>query len=589
MGRLVAGRYEVVRKLAEGGVGAVYLAMQRPLDRPVALKVLLKKYADDETALKRFEKEAAAVARLAHAHIVVLYDFGATETGDLYIAMEFLRGQSLRELLDATSFIPWERSLHIVRGICSALVAAHTQKIVHRDLKPENVMLVESNGDMDFAKVLDFGLARSIQSNVPAITRHDVIPGTPVYMSPERAHGISNDPRSDLYSLGALWFELLCGEPPFPGEVSIKIIVRHLHEVPRRPSTVQRANPIPDFIDALVLELLEKQVEDRPPSARALLERLDVLARPQGWHVGRAHDVGRRAFHDSELQSFALAAADLGAGDDLRFSIEEIEPLTLVNKKAQPLTLTAEPPLLLTNRKKGSAPTSSPPTNPFDADFSHFPDQHASVASSPDTLPHRWTPAPSPSSAPSASPLPADPSGAQQPRDLPHRSAGHEHVHLVPPPRIDTLAQVAGWLSSAKTARSVGELCCAFLVTRFDRALVIDMRGSIPLPLASVTSSGALLAMPPIVYALPDCQGILELATRREAYYGPPLVTADWMPWFGSLGGPVPGAMFVGGLQREGQLAFLFYADHRDLALRPTVKDTVGLLREAAGSLSVIT
>ena len=115
------------------------------------------------------------------------------------------------------------------------------------------------------------------------------------------------------------------------------------------------------------------------------------------------------------------------------------------------------------------------------------------------------------------------------------------------------------------------------------------MRGSIPLPLASVTSSGALLAMPPIVYALPDCQGILELATRREAYYGPPLVTADWMPWFGSLGGPVPGAMFVGGLQREGQLAFLFYADHRDLALRPTVKDTVGLLREAAGSLSVIT
>ena len=560
VGRLIAGRYEVLKKLNQGGVGAVYLAMQRPLDRPVALKVLLKKHADDETAIKRFEKEAAAVARLAHAHIVTLYDFGATDTGDLYIAMEFLRGQSLRDLLDAAGFVPWERSLHIVQGVCRALVAAHTQKIVHRDLKPENIMLVESNGDLDFAKVLDFGLARSIQSHQPAITRHDVIPGTPVYMSPERANGISNDPRSDLYALGAVWFELLCGEPPFPGEVSIKVILRHIHEAPRRPSAAQPANQIPDFIDAIILELLEKSVEDRPSSARELLDRLDVLARPPGWHVGRTHDVGRRGHHDTELQNFAVAVGDLGDGDDMRFSIEEGEPLPLLKKKPPPPTMTQDNPVLLTRKK--ATPTSPP--------------MHLGELDPGSRLP------PTPLSAPLS----------RQPTEEFLLPLVDERPHLLSSPRaparIDSLAQVAGWLSTAKTARTVGELCCAFLVTRFDRCLVMDVRGIVPLPLSSSTSSGQPLAMPPIVHALPDCRGILELAGRREAYYGPAMMNGDWMPWFGALGGSAPGAMFVGGLQRDGKPAFLFYADHRDITLRPMVKDTVVLLREAAGALSLI-
>ncbi|MDP2339559.1 MAG: serine/threonine-protein kinase [Deltaproteobacteria bacterium] len=574
VGRLVAGRYEVLKKLNQGGVGAVYLAMQRPLDRPVALKVLLKKHADDETAIKRFEKEAAAVARLAHAHIVTLYDFGSTDTGDLYIAMEFLRGQSLRDLLDAAGFVPWERSLHIVQGICRALVAAHTQKIVHRDLKPENVMLVESNGDLDFAKVLDFGLARSIQSHVPAITRHDVIPGTPVYMSPERANGISNDPRSDLYALGAVWFELLTGEPPFPGEISIKVILRHIHEAPRRPSAAQPQNPIPPFIDDLVLELLEKAVENRPATARDLLDRLDVLSRPAGWHVGRTHDVGRRGHHDTDLQGFAVAAGELGDSDDFNFSIEEGEPLPLVKKKPPAPTLTQDDPVLLTTRKKVTATSPAPHQTERPLD---------SIPASSTLAPPRRDPMMAP---------PAGPPPSRQPTEEFLRPVMDDRPPLLSPPRapprIESLAQVAGWLSTAKTARTVGELCCAFLVTRFDRALVMDVRGSVPLPLSTSTASGQVLAMPPIVNALPDCRGILELAGRREAYYGPAMLNADWMPWFGALGGSAPGAMFVGGLQREGKAAFLFYADHRDITLRPMVKDTVVLLREAAGALSLI-
>ena len=542
IGRLVAGRYEVLKKLNQGGVGAVYLAMQRPLDRPVALKVLLKKHADDETAIRRFEKEAAAVARLAHAHIVTLYDFGSTDGGDLYIAMEFLRGQSLRDLLDAAGFIPWERALHIVQGICRALVAAHTQKIVHRDLKPENVMLVESNGDLDFAKVLDFGLARSIQGQAPAITRHDVIPGTPVYMSPERANGISNDPRSDLYALGAVWFELLVGEPPFAGETSIKVILRHVHEPPRQPSLAQPKNPIPPFIDQLVLQLLEKSPERRPPTARALLEQLDALARPAGWHVGSAHDVGRRGQHDTDLHGFAAAAANL---DDMRFAVEEGEPLPLLVKKKRPApTPSTDEPVVLLQKKK-TAPPPSAPSAP------------ASSSSSSSSSPL----------SPLAPPLTTAPTSAppsRQPTEDIVRPAAFEGERVEtlssprPPAKIESLAQVAHWLSTAKTARAVGELCCAFLVSRFDRALVVDVRTVIPMVLGSATNSTSSLAVPPIVHALPEARGLLELAARREAYYGPALHGPDWMPWYGSLGSSAPGAMFVAGLQREGRPAFLF-------------------------------
>ncbi len=547
IGRLISGRYEVLKKLNQGGVGAVYLAMQRPLDRPVALKVLLKKHADDETAIRRFEKEAAAVARLAHAHIVTLYDFGSTEQGDLYITMEFLRGQSLRDLLEQAAFLPWERSLHIVQGIARALVAAHTQRIVHRDLKPENVMLVESNGDFDFVKVLDFGLARSIQSQGPAITRHDVIPGTPVYMSPERANGVSDDPRSDLYALGALWFELVVGEPPFPGETSIKVILRHVHEQPRRPSLAQPENPIPSFVDDLILRLLAKSVDDRPASARELLDQLDVIARPAGWHVSRPRDVGRRAQHDTDLQGFALSA--MQAADALHFSVEEPVPLTKkrVVDDAQP------EPLLLTKKKPAS---STPPSS--------APMSTSSMAS------------------PSSSPQLRLPTEEMLRPDVPH-DLGTPKA----PPRIESLAQVAGWLSTAKTARAVGDLCAAFLVTRFDRCLVIDMRGMVPVLLGAASSSPTLAA-PPIVHALLQSRGVMELASRREAYYGPALVGPDWMPWFGALGGAAPGALFVGGLQREGRPAFIFYADHREITLRPMVKDTVVLLREAAAALSLI-
>ncbi len=628
IGRVVADRYEVLRKLNQGGVGAVYLAMQRPLDRPVALKVLLKKHADDPTAIRRFEKEAAAVARLAHAHIVTLYDFGSTDVGDLYIAMELLRGQSVRELLDAAGYITWERSLHIMLGVTRALVAAHAQKIAHRDLKPENIMLVESNGDLDFAKVLDFGLARSITATEgPQITRHDVIPGTPAYMSPERANGVSDDPRSDLYALGAMWFELLVGEPPFPGETSIKVILRHVHETPRRPSQAQPANPVPSFVDELVLRLLEKSPDARPPSARALLDELSAIERPAGWHVGHGADVARRGDHDTDLRAFSAAASTLLDTDDITFAVEAGEPTPLLKRKPSPAPRTqqgtGEMPLLLTQRKPSvSSRTQAMSSSPVSAPVSSLPSSLLSsqpipqsswgqpeaslVMAPPSSSMGSMAPRGSNMSSSSSSPLGSSsgmkkshsteeflrsPDGdASRRGEMPPPSAPPAGAILAPPaapPRIDSVAQVAGWLSSAKTTREVGELCAAFLATRFDRVLIMDLRQSLPVTMAQMHMGGrGGLSLPAVVHALQGSKAVVELAGRREAYYGPAVTDPEWLSWFGALGGPVPGAMFVGGLGREGRAAFLFYADHKDTTLRPMVKDTVILLREAAAALS---
>ena len=592
LGRVVADRYEVVRKLNEGGVGAVYLAMQRPLDRPVALKVLLKKFADDPTAIRRFEKEAAAIARLAHAHIVTLYDFGTTDDGDLYIAMELLRGQSLRELLDAAGFVPWERALHIIQGVTRALVAAHTQKIVHRDLKPENIMLVESNGDLDFAKVLDFGLARSIAGGLgPQITRHDVIAGTPAYMAPERANGISDDPRSDLYALGALWFELLTGEPPFVGETSIKVILRHVHEAPRRPSAVQPENPIPAFVDELVLELLEKQPTSRPESALHLLARLDALARPTGWHVGGPAELGRRGHHDTALRDFSDTAGD--PTFDLNFAVERgatdrKEPVALVRRKSVtglPGVAAGSASSSPTSSVLPSSPSSTMPS--LSSSSLSVTTVPGSLVAEPLLLTRKKTAAPMAGvgQAPVAvaeAPLPSSSSRSRNTEEL-FRS----ETLPAPPPRIESVAQVAGWLSTARTTRAVAELCSAFLASRFDRALVMDLRDDVPEVLAQHGLPEAAAAPLAVQQALRGGP-VLELAGRREAYYGPAMTGPVWMAWFGVLGGGVPGAMFIGGLGREGAAAFLFYADHRDRVLRSSVKDTVVLLREAAAALSAI-
>ncbi len=566
VGQVLAGRYEVLKKLNQGGVGAVYLAMQRPLDRPVALKLLLRQHTHDPTAIKRFEKEASSIARLAHAHIITVYDFGATDDGNLFIAMEFLRGQSLREMLDAAGWIPWERSLHIVRGVTRALVAAHTQQIIHRDLKPDNVMLVESNGDPDFAKVLDFGLARSIQGgeSEAQTNRQGMIAGSPAYLSPERVNGVDDDPRSDLYALGAVWFELLCGEPPFSGDTAVKVILQHMREPPRRPSTVRPENPIPSFIDELVLSLLEKQPTRRPESAAALLQKLDEIARPAGWQVSSTEDIGRRQAHDLDVAQFA-AAAPAYDGESIRFYLSEA---------ATPQA----------SRTSSSTWRPTPTQNPFvteaaTGDESLFTQRHAPAAGprsvattttktrarATDTRGHRFL------------------SLTAEEQDS-HIAALHAAAATGIPARLDSVAATVTWLATAKTARSVGELCVAFLASRFDRVVVVDVRSTEPIALGWV----GVGTLDDLSWAVGGHADLHTLSERRDAYYGPALATEGWRSWYATLGGSVPGAMFVGGLNSDGMTSFVVYADHRETSLRPGIKDVVVVLKEAAAALSLI-
>lgn len=281
LGRVVAGRYEVVRKLGQGGMGAVYAALQRPLGRTVALKVLLSELTADPVATARFEKEALAVSRLAHPNIVTLFDFGRTEEGLSYLVMEFLEGTTLRVLMQGEGPLSPGRTVRVMTHTARALAEAHRLDTIHRDLKPDNVMLVPVTGESDFAKVLDFGVAKlkkgmGVESH-ETLTGKQVLLGTPRYMSPEQVNGITDDPRSDLYALGVMAFEMLAGRAPFEAPTPVKVLLKHLQEPPPSLLEVNPACRASPALQALVSLLLHKDPAQRVPSAQRLLELLEDL------------------------------------------------------------------------------------------------------------------------------------------------------------------------------------------------------------------------------------------------------------------------------------------------------------------------
>ncbi len=279
IGKTIAGRYRVTDMIGMGGMGAVYAAVQEPLGRSVALKVLKPGFARDDVAVARFKKEAAIVAELSHPNIVTLHDYGETEDGTLYIVMERLRGATLSSLLRARGAMTWQRTLPIIQDIVRALSIAHAHGIIHRDLKLDNVMLVQADGGPEIVKVLDFGVAKTLKSvdTNAALTQTDSSPGTPGYMSPELARGISNDPRSDFYALGVVWFELIVGRRPFTDKNAMDVF---LHQMTRPPPSIRKEAPkldVPESVDALVRLLLDKDPTKRPANTDALLDAMFAL------------------------------------------------------------------------------------------------------------------------------------------------------------------------------------------------------------------------------------------------------------------------------------------------------------------------
>jgi len=277
-GRTVAGRYRIVGLVGQGGIGKVYEAEQIGLDRMVAVKCIRPERRTDHITTKRFLREARAAGRIASPHVVTLFDCGTDEdTGELYIAMEMLAGQSLMDRLAETQNLSLVEVLRIATQIARGLRAAHEAGVLHRDLKPANVFLCDDGT----VKVLDFGIAKILDDELErseALTKVNRILGTPVYMSPEAATRQSLGPTTDLYALGLLIYEMVVGAPPFKTGDAWKTLEAHVKTKPPRLSQAAPWLPIPAALDALVAELLEKKPQDRPRDAGEVATRLDRLA-----------------------------------------------------------------------------------------------------------------------------------------------------------------------------------------------------------------------------------------------------------------------------------------------------------------------
>ncbi|MEW5742151.1 MAG: serine/threonine-protein kinase [Myxococcota bacterium] len=283
VGVTLDGRFRIVDIIGKGAMGKVYRAVQVPLNRAVALKVLDSRYgAGREDSFKqRFLVEAALTAKLSHPNTVRVLDYGSTKDGLFYLAMEYLDGESLDRLL-LRGPLPWRRVLNIGQQVARALKEAHELGVVHRDLKPGNVLLLDAGDGTDHVKVLDFGLVKSFveghELEGRAITQQGMLMGSPPYMAPEQGEKNRADPRSDIYSLGVVLYEALTGQPPFRGGAPLEIILKHVHEPVPPVATPRGFEPIPEAFTAAVHKCLAKSPMDRFQTMDEVLSALqDVV------------------------------------------------------------------------------------------------------------------------------------------------------------------------------------------------------------------------------------------------------------------------------------------------------------------------
>src|SRR5256714_8445527 len=280
IGQVLAGKYRIEEKLDEGGMGCVYRATHVLMEKTVAVKVLHPALAADDKIVARFTREAKAASRISHPHAINVTDFGESEKGVVYMVMEFLRGRTLKDIIRAGGPLPLARTVEIIRQVAGALDDAHAEGVVHRDLKSDNIMLEEVAGGGDWAKVLDFGIAK-IQQDVdqtdPGLTAPNLIIGTPQYMSPEQCSQASRiDARSDIYSFGVILFEMLAGHVPFTGDSPTAIMMKHLQEPP--PSVLDERKDLPAGVGRVVARALAKRPEDRFQKAGEMADALAAAA-----------------------------------------------------------------------------------------------------------------------------------------------------------------------------------------------------------------------------------------------------------------------------------------------------------------------
>ena len=264
-------------------MGSVYLAEHVVIEKKFALKVLAPELSRRSDLVARFLQEARSASRIGHENVIDIMDFGQSPDGLVYIAMEFLDGKDLGEIVRGKGALEWTEARDIVLQICRALRAAHDKGIVHRDMKPENIFLIQREGQPHFVKILDFGIAKvmGLDPSGPRLTRTGMIFGTPEYMAPEQAEGKDTDHRADIYAVGCIMYHLITGQTPFVAESFMTMLTKHLMEEPVPPSARRPDLVITPEMDALVLKALEKDREKRWQSMAELLEAVAVCPGPE--------------------------------------------------------------------------------------------------------------------------------------------------------------------------------------------------------------------------------------------------------------------------------------------------------------------
>jgi serine/threonine-protein kinase len=279
VGRVFLGRYEAVRLLGEGGMGKVYLARQVDLQRQVVVKVMHEHLAEDPKFSERFQRETLLMARFQHPYAVTLYDASLNDPQGPCIVMEYIRGVTLDALLQRNARLSPQRVGRLLGQLCEVLQTAHSEGIVHRDLKPANLMIVDPDTPYELIKVMDFGLAKLLDPDFfkqVSMTGTDFAIGTPGYMCPEQARGDEMDHRGDLYSVGIILYEMLCGRLPFAGRETMDVMLAHATEPPPLFAQMGASDWVPPSVEAVVRQCLAKWPGERPNCARELAERYET-------------------------------------------------------------------------------------------------------------------------------------------------------------------------------------------------------------------------------------------------------------------------------------------------------------------------
>jgi serine/threonine-protein kinase len=283
------GQYRLKRRLGSGGMGEVYLAEHQMMKRPCAVKLIRPEKAGDPRMLARFEREVRATAKLSHWNSIDIYDYGRTADGTFYYVMEYLPGHNVGEIVEEYGPIPAGRTVYLMEQVCAALAEAHGIGLVHRDIKPANIFCAYRGGVFDVVKLLDFGLAKpTLEHGADAqLTLAGTVTGSPLFMSPEQASGEDGvDARSDIYSLGAVMYYLLTGQPPFVSENPLKVMIAHASQevVPPR----QLNSDVPAELEEIILRCLEKDPEHRFQDVSSLRTALRELVLDDAWSSERA-------------------------------------------------------------------------------------------------------------------------------------------------------------------------------------------------------------------------------------------------------------------------------------------------------------